>query len=93
MRLTDNQLKILDCLIKGNQDGTKIDLDQLLDRLGDEYGWYTSKPSLQFSLRQLIQAGMVERLGRELRRQRMRRLLECTDLGRAVMGQTPALSL
>lgn len=89
MKLTDNQIKILVCLIDKNEDGSKLDLDQLLDNLADRYGWHTTKPSLQFSLRGLIEQGLVSRLGKELRRQRQRRILECTELGHRVMGLSP----
>jgi DNA-binding PadR family transcriptional regulator len=86
MKITENQARILSVLVEGNPDGSIVDLDQLLDRLRVDFHWATTKPSLQFSLRQLIKAGLVNRLGQELRRQRNRRLLQITDLGRSVMG-------
>lgn len=86
MRLTDNQLKILKVLSDRNADGTEVDLDQLLEVLAVEYDWVTSKAALQWSLRQLIKMELVERLGREVRRHRARRLLKLTELGVKVMG-------
>lgn len=86
MRLTDNQLKILRVLFDGNTDRTAVDLDQLLDRLAIEYDWVTSKAALQWSLRQLIKMELLERMGKETRRLRSRRLLTLTELGEKVMG-------
>lgn len=86
MRLTDNQLKILRVLGEKNPDGSYIDLDMLLEKLAMEYDWETSKAALQWSLRQLIKADLVERLGTEVRRQRARRTLRLTELGERVMG-------
>lgn len=86
MRLTDNQLKILRVLADKNADGSDVDLDQLLDTLAVEYDWVTSKAALQWSLRQLINLEVVERMGREVRRNRARRILRLTPLGLKVMG-------
>jgi hypothetical protein len=86
MRLTDNQLKIMRVIQVGNPDNTPADLDQLIERLETEFDWYTSKASLQWSLRQLIKLDLVERLEKKIRRQRSRRLLQLTDLGFKVMG-------
>lgn len=86
MRLTDNQLKILKVLEDKNPDGTEVDLDQLLDRLAEEFDWVTTKAALQWSLRQLISMELVERQEKEIRRKRARRILKLSDLGRKVMG-------
>lgn len=86
MRLTDNQLKILRILGDKNEDGSDVDLDQLLDTLAVEYDWVTSKAALQWSLRQLIKMELVERMGREVRRHRARRILKLSPLGSKVMG-------
>lgn len=86
MRLTDNQLKILRVLGNKNADGSDLDLDQLLDVLAVEYDWVTTKAALQWSLRQLIKLELVERMGREVRRKRARRILKLSPLGIKVMG-------
>lgn len=86
MRLTDNQLKILRVLSEKNKDGSDVDLDQLLDVLAVEYDWVTSKAALQWSLRQLIKLELVERMGKEVRRNRARRILKLSPLGMKVMG-------
>jgi hypothetical protein len=86
MRLTENQMKILTVLNAKNEDGSYVDLDQLLDVLAVEYDWVTSKAALQWSLRQLMKLDLVERLGTELRRNRARRLLRLTETGERVMG-------
>ena len=89
MRLTDNQIKILTVLHIGNPDGSDVDLDQLLDTLAVEYDWVTSKAALQWSIRQLMKLELVERMDREIRRHRARRLLRLTPLGLKVMGPRP----
>lgn len=86
MRLTDNQLKILRVLSDKNPDGSYVDLDQLLDILAVDYDWVTSKAALQWSLRQLIKLELVERLGKDVRRKRARRVLRLSPLGEKVMG-------
>ncbi|WPH68470.1 hypothetical protein [Stenotrophomonas phage BUCTxx99] len=86
MRLTDNQLKILKVLSDKNPDGTDVDLDQLLDRLAEEFDWVTTKAALQWSLRQLISMELVERMEKEVRRKRARRILKLSGLGLKVMG-------
>lgn len=86
MRLTDNQLKILRILSDKNPDGSDVDLDQLLDRLAMEYDWVTTKAALQWSLRQLISLELVERMEKEIRRKRARRILKLSPLGSKVMG-------
>lgn len=86
MRVTQNQARILATLLEGNPDKSAVDLDQLIERLRDRFDWQVTKPSLQFSIRQLIENELITRGGQELRRQRNRRLLHVTDLGRQVMG-------
>ena len=86
MRLTDNQLKILKVLSLKNSDGSDVDLDQLLDVLAVEYDWVTTKAALQWSLRQLIKLELVDRMDKEIRRKRARRILRLSPLGEKVMG-------
>lgn len=86
MHLTDNQLKIMRALQEKNPDGSYMDLDQLLDILATDYDWVTTKAALQWSLRKLIAMEVIERLGKDLRRHRSRRILRLTELGDKVMG-------
>lgn len=72
--LSKKQRQILDVLIRGNPDGSWVDLDQLLERLP----YKTTKPSIQYSIRILIRKGMLERKSIELRRGHYRRLLAPT---------------
>lgn len=88
MRMTTKQIAILNSLIDRNADGSALDLDQLLERLETTHRWVTTKPSLQFSLRCLIEYGLVMKEEREIRRGRKRAVLSVTDLGKKVMGRT-----
>ncbi|WEU67471.1 hypothetical protein [Xanthomonas phage JGB6] len=69
-----------------NSDGSDVDLDQLLDVLAVEYDWVTTKAALQWSLRQLIKLELVDRMDKEIRRKRARRILRLSPLGEKVMG-------
>lgn len=73
MRFTAKQMNILSVILAGNglnQDGSRnpIDLDEILERIN----WRTSKASMQFSLRYLIDYGMIEKVGHAYRRGRNR---------------------
>lgn len=74
MNITDKQLMIMDVIIKGNPDGEPCDLDQLIERVPYE----VSKPAIQFSIRYLIQKGLLRKLDRELRRGKSRVILGAT---------------
>jgi predicted transcriptional regulator len=76
MNLTDKQIALIDTIMKGNPDGTWLDLDQVLERLP----YTTTKDSLQFSLRILIGKGLIEKKARESRRGQQRRILAPTTL-------------
>jgi len=73
-RMSSKQYQILDVLIRGNPDGSWIDIDQLLERLPYE----TTKPSIQHSIRILMRKGLMERKNIERRRGSDRRLLAPT---------------
>lgn len=64
MILTEKQVKIMDVIIRGNPDGSWVDLDQLIERLD----YKPSKDSMHFSSRALIKHGLVEKKAREVRR-------------------------
>lgn len=61
MNLTVKQISIMRVIAAGNagevenSDRSRVDLDQLLDRIDYE----TSKASIQFSIRSLIKSGMI----------------------------------
>lgn len=87
MRMTTKQVILMTCLADKNPDGSFLDLDQLLDKLRDSYRWETTKPSLQFSIRALVEEEIIEKLPREKRRGRQRAVLALTDLGMRVLGR------
>lgn len=64
MNLTQKQAVILDTIIKGNPDGSWLDLNQTLEKLPYE----TTKDSFQFSIRALVGKGLIEKKGLEFRR-------------------------
>lgn len=87
MRMTTKQIQLLTCLANKNPDGSNLDLDQLLDQLADNHNWETTKASLQFSIRTLINEGVVKKEAREKRRGRLRAVLSITPLGLSVLGR------
>lgn len=76
MNLTRKQVMIVDTILKGNPDGTWLDIDQLIENLPYE----TSKDSMHFSLRALIAKGLVEKKNLEHRRGQDRRIIAPTSL-------------
>ncbi len=62
--LTTKQTKILDTIIRGNPDGSWLDMDQTLAALPYE----TTKPAFQFSVRALVDRGLIEKKPVEFRR-------------------------
>ena len=87
MRMTTKQVVLMTCLADKNPDGSCLDLDQLLNKLRDEYKWETTKPSIQFSIRSLVTEGVIVKKAREKRRNRQRAVLALTDLGMKVLGR------
>lgn len=75
--LTEKAQEILFLLVKGNPDGSFLDLDQLCAGLS----YKPSKDSLHFSIRALIGRGLVEKKPRELRRGQRRTVLAPTMAG------------
>lgn len=80
--LTTKQSQILAVIAGKNEDGSLVDLDQLLDRLPYE----TTKQSIHFSLRALIARKFLKKAGEEKRRGRRRRLIDLGDAGLALYG-------
>lgn len=86
LHLTTKQSQIVAVVYQKNTDGTLIDLDQLLDRLPYE----TTKQSIHFSLRPLIERGFLKKAGHEKRRNRSRLLLDLGEVGAALCRTTVA---
>ena len=81
MKLSHKQIQVLMAVGAGNPDGSPIDLDQLLEVLT----YRTTKASIQFSIRALINRGLMEKRGRGVRRGRKRITYGLTDLGRMIV--------
>jgi hypothetical protein len=64
MILTTKQTQILDAILRGNPDGSWLDLDQLLEKLP----YKTTKGSMQFSIRALVKHALIDKKPLELRR-------------------------
>lgn len=77
MRLTQKQKAILALIFVKNEDGTPVDFDQLIERLP----YCPTKDSMHFSIRALVNKGLVEKGDLEFRRGRSRRLMLITPLG------------
>lgn len=89
MNLTTKQVQLMTVICSGSRvEGEEWnDLDQILDRLDTEHHWRTTKASIQFSIRTLIEKhGMIEKAGREKRRGRNRVILKPTTLGLQSFG-------
>lgn len=87
--MTTKQTMLLKTLRKVNADGGFLDIDQVVETLPYE----TTKQSLQFSLRILINHGLVEKKGTEKRRDRRRVLLGLTEKGYRMIGASGELPL
>lgn len=83
MNLTDHQRNVLEIIFRGNPDGTFVDIDQILERVARR----TSKPSLQFTLRSLIEKHLVMKQIRERRRSRCRTVYSPTAESYATLRQ------
>lgn len=81
MNVTEKQMQIMSVVVKGNEDGSFIDLDQLLERIPYE----TTKESMQFSIRALVKNQLISKKDRESRRGRSRVILAPTELAYFVM--------
>lgn len=79
--MSAKQREVLTCVVRANPDGTWLDLDQLLDKLT----YAPTKPALQFTVRQLIERGFIEKKPEEFRRGYERRVLAPTMKGYEVL--------
>lgn len=80
---TAKQFELMRIIGERNPDGTATDLDQILERLSYE----TSKQSLQFSIRALLNRDLIKKDGREKRRGRFRVVISLTELGEKLQGR------
>ncbi|MGI1988701.1 winged-helix domain-containing protein [Shewanella glacialipiscicola] len=75
--LSYRMMMLLDTIAKRNPDGSARDLDQIIETAG----YKVSKQAIQFSLRSMIEKGVIEKMDRELRRDRVRTLYRATEYG------------
>jgi hypothetical protein len=75
--LNRNMVEILAIIVKGNQEGGWVDIDQLLERLT----YHRSKQSVQFTIRNMVAKDLIYKAGTESRRGRKRVILAPTVLG------------
>jgi len=81
--LTTKQIQILQTIRKHWENHHEdIDIDQLLEELP----YQTTKASMQFSIRALINKGMILKLHRETRRGRSRRVIKITPFARDMLN-------
>ena len=62
--LTLKQMEALNFIVRGNPDGSFVDLDQMLERVS----YRPTKAAFQFTIRTLIERGLIEKKGPEYRR-------------------------
>jgi hypothetical protein len=81
--MTNKQIQVMKVILKGNTDAagwTPVDLDQLLERIPYE----TTKASMQFTIRYLINKGCITK-GQEKRRSYTRATYLPTDQGKSMI--------
>ena len=83
MHLTLKQLELMRVICKKNEDGSWLDVDQIVERTA----YKPTKQSLQFSIRALIKHGLIEKLAQENRRNRQRTIIGPTEAGLKIMGK------
>ena len=91
MRITKKQAEILKLVCTANRDDlgmieSWIDIDQLVTRVS----YQASKQALQCSVRIMEERGLVIRGAQELRRHRLRRVVQPTTLGTEVYNRNKA---
>lgn len=78
VNFTMKQTAIMKIVVEGNKDEkgnfSPVDLDQIIERVF----YHPSKDALHFSIRKLINKGMIYKSGLELRRDRERALISPT---------------
>ena len=81
-QLTRKQFSILDIIVTGNPQGV-TDTDKLvsLDEILERIPYATSKASMQFSIRSMIDSGYIQKLEKQKRDGRSRTLFSATKVG------------
>ena len=69
--LTQKQIAVMTVVCEGNEGGSFVDLDQIIERLP----YKTSKPALTLSLKILVKRGLVILKPTEYRRKARRRVI------------------
>ena len=82
MHLTQKQIELLRVIGTRNEDGSAVDLDQILELLS----YQTTKQSLQFSIRALIAPDLIKKDAPEKRRGRTRTLISLPPAGVVMNG-------
>lgn len=77
MILTDKQENVLSVIVKGNENGSFCDLDEVIQRVF----YATNKQSIQFIIRNLVGKKMIVKKKTEKRRSRRRVVLCPTKSG------------
>ena len=77
MILSSKQLGVLLVVANKNDDGSPVDLHQIIER----QTYDTNKPSIQFIIRNLIEKGLINKSGTEVRDKRRKVLFDTTPLG------------
>lgn len=84
MNLTYRMIMILEVILKRNTDGSMVDLDQIIERVDYE----VTKPAIQFTLRRMVEHGVIEKHGSETRRGKNRVIYKATPLGHETLKMT-----
>lgn len=84
MNLTYRMIMILEVIMKRNPDGSMVDSDQIIERVDYE----VTKPAIQFTLRRMVEHGVIEKSGNDTRRGKKRVLYKATMLGREVLKKS-----
>lgn len=78
---TKKQIEVLKIIIKANPDGSLVDLDQVLERVT----YSPTKFAIQFTIRQLIKKGYIEKREPVVRRGSLRVIYNPTMQGLALI--------
>lgn len=75
--VTPWMLEVLGIIVRGNEDGSFCDLDQVIERVSRP----TSKQSMQFTIRSMVERDLIVKKNFERRRHRRRVVLAPTTTG------------
>lgn len=82
MHLTQKQIELIRVIGARNEDGSALDLDQILEALS----YKPTKQSLQFSIRALVTHALIQKDAAEKRRGRTRTVISLTKAGEIMNG-------